>query len=55
MLIETKYNVGDEIKLGGVTRTILAVHLYKAEDRQTERYYLGQEEWLTIKTQLPVK
>ena len=29
--------------------TILACHLYVGESKHTERYYLGNKKWVTIK------
>ena len=49
MTIETTYNIGDLIVAGGVEYKILAVHLYESKNKHTERYYLGNELWLTIR------
>ena len=49
MKITTSYNIGDEIKIGCTAKKILAVHLYISDNKHTERYYLGEREWLTLK------
>ena len=48
MTVTTRYNIGDKIVVEGYEKTIKSVHLYLSEQKQTERYYLGDEEWLTI-------
>lgn len=48
MTVATKYEIGDKIIVGGYEKTIISVHLYLSEKKQTERYYLGDAEWLTI-------
>lgn len=48
MTILTKYNIGDKITVSNETYTILSVHLYESENKHTERYYLGNEKWITI-------
>ena len=47
MTIKTKYNIGDKIAVDGEDRHILSVHLYVSDKKQTERYYLGNEELVT--------
>ena len=48
MTVSTKYEIGDKIIVGGYEKTIISVHLYLSEKKQTERYYLGDEQWLTL-------
>ena len=49
MSIITRYNIGDTIEVEGQTYKIIAIHLYQGETTHTERYYLGDEKWVTIK------
>ena len=48
MTVTTRYNIGDKIVVEGYERTIISVHLYLSEKKQTERYYLGDGQWLTL-------
>jgi hypothetical protein len=48
MTVKTKYDIGDRIIIAGKSQTILAVHIYVSPEKQTERYYLGKQTWLTI-------
>lgn len=50
MKISTKYDIGDKLHISGETRKIKDVHIYLSDNIQTERYYLGNQEWLTIHT-----
>jgi hypothetical protein len=50
MTVSTKYNIGDKLYINGETREIRGVHIYFSDNKQTERYYLGNQEWLTIHT-----
>lgn len=48
MTVATKYEIGDKIIVGGYEKTVQSVHIYLSERRQTERYYLGNHQWLTL-------
>jgi hypothetical protein len=49
MNISTKYDIGDKIEVEGVDYEIISVHLYESAEKHTERYYLGDEKWITLK------
>jgi hypothetical protein len=49
MTIQTKYNIGDFIEIEGERCEILSVHLYESPYVHTERYYLGNQTWVTLK------
>jgi hypothetical protein len=50
MTITTTYDFGDTIEVDGEQREVQAVHLYVSEAGViTERYYLGERKWHTIK------
>ena len=49
MTISTLYNIGDTLLIDGVYRKIVSVHCYYSDNCQTERYYLGNGLWHTIK------
>ena len=50
MTVDVLYNIGDEITdMNGEKMEIKGVHIWVSDHRQTERYYLGDETWLTIK------
>jgi hypothetical protein len=49
MDIQTKYNIGDHIECEGVRYKIRSAHIYESEKKHTERYYLGDKKWITIK------
>jgi hypothetical protein len=49
MKIETTYNLGDKITIGGCEYKILGMHLYLSERCRTERYYIGNQTWVTVK------
>ena len=49
MTIQTRYNIGDKIEVEGGEYEIISVHLYESENKHTERYYLGDEKWVTLK------
>ena len=46
---EILYSIGDHITVNGIRYRIIGVHVYLSERCQTERYYLGNEQWYTIK------
>lgn len=48
MTIKTRYDIGDVVIVGGVERKIVSAHIYESDNKHTERYYLGNEEWITI-------
>lgn len=51
MTIKTKYEFGENIIIDGQQKKVKAVHIYVSEyGTQTERYYLGNQEWYTIQT-----
>lgn len=49
MIIQTRYSIGDFIEFEGQQYEILAIHLYRSPNKHTERYYLGDEKWFTLK------
>lgn len=50
MKIETLYDIGDEIiDKNGEKKEVIGVHIWVSDYKQTERYYLGNDTWLTIK------
>ena len=50
MTITTTYDFGDTTEVNGEQREVKAVHLYVSETGViTERYYLGEQTWHTIK------
>lgn len=49
MTIQTQYNIGDKIIIDGKRYKILSVHLYESNYTHTERYYLGNQKWITLK------
>lgn len=48
MTIQTAYNIGDKISINGVEHKIISAHIYESEQKHTERYYLGDNKWITI-------
>ena len=48
MTIETAYNIGDEIAIGGQIHKIVSIHLYESDNKHTERYYFGDGKWITV-------
>lgn len=48
MTLKTQYNIGDTINLDGQPMKILSIHLYESESTHTERYYLGNQMWITL-------
>ena len=51
MTISTKYNFGD--KIAEQEGKVKGIHIYVSENGvQTERYFLGKDTWLTIKTKI---
>ena len=54
MTIKTKWEFGEEVVINGKTKTIRGVHVYVSDTgTQTERYYLGNQEWHTIHIVFP--
>lgn len=49
MTVKTRFEIGDTIMVNGETEVIISVHLYCSENVLTERYYLGNGKWHTIK------
>lgn len=49
MEIKTLMNIGDNVFFEGRVHKIIGIHIYVSNEKQTERYYLGEEKWLTIK------
>lgn len=49
MIINTMHDIGDYIPFEGKIYKIISVHVYRSENVLTERYYLGNETWCTIK------
>ena len=49
MTIHTKYSIGDFIHFRGKKYKIISVHLYESKNKHTERYYLGNQLWVTLK------
>jgi hypothetical protein len=49
MTIKTYYSVGDYILVNGCRKKIIVIHLYESAEKHTERYYLGDAEWLTFR------
>lgn len=49
MTVKTQYEIGDKLTINGERYKIRAVHIYVSNEKQTERYYLGDAKWLTIK------
>ena len=48
MTVTTRYNIGDKLFIDGCEMKIKGVHIYLSDDNQTERYYLGDGQWLTV-------
>lgn len=48
MTIHTKYNIGDTIEYEGEKHKVASIHLYESKNKHTERYYLGNHNWVTI-------
>ena len=48
MTIHTKHEIGDKISVSGKTYSVVSIHLYESKNKHTERYYLGNEKWITI-------
>lgn len=44
MEVKTKFEIGDVL----FGKRIISVHIYKSEKKETERYYLGNAEWVTL-------
>ena len=52
MTIQTKHNFGETV--GDLKDKIRGIHSYVSENGvQTERYFLGNEQWVTIKNETP--
>ena len=52
MTIQTKHNFGETV--GDLKDKIRGIHIYVSENGvQTERYFLGNEQWVTIKNETP--
>lgn len=52
MTIKTLFEIGDYMEFEGGRYRVQSVHLYKSENVQTERYYLGDHRWITIKKEI---
>ena len=48
MTIQTKYNIGDCIMVNGEARKIVSAHIYDSEKKHTERYFIGNHEFITV-------
>lgn len=50
MTLETLYNIGDKITdEHGEEREIVGVHIWVSNHKQTERYFVGNDTWITVK------
>lgn len=50
MTIRTQYDYGDTLIVDGEEMKIISAHIYVSkEGTHTERYYLGNEKWITIR------
>lgn len=53
MNIKTKHDIGDEIEINGQKYKILAIHLYESDNTHTERYYIGNQTFITYREEIP--
>lgn len=53
MIIKTKHEIGDEIEINGQKYNILAIHLYESENTHSERYYVGNQTFITYQEERP--
>ena len=48
MTIQTRYEIGDKILVGGKEYKIISALIYESGSKHTERYYLGNHTWITV-------